>query len=162
MLAKKYRLTWRDIQYMLRRGRKNRWTYFGAMTVAQYPSKSYHQRSIQISVKVDKRAVMRNELKRIAREVFEELLAHHSVWKKTHLKRFIFINKKWIDEWAQKLTHKPKSDRKALWKSYCKKDFITILPKCLSSQWSTQHSRPSRTGGRPSPRNQVTRSGEVM
>ena len=58
---------------MLRRGTKRRGKYFGIMTVPQYPSKHYHQRSVQIPVKLDKRASMRNELKRIAREEFGKL-----------------------------------------------------------------------------------------
>lgn len=160
MLAKKYRLTWRDIQYMLRRGSKTRGTYFWCMTVAQYPNASYHQRSVQISVKVDKRAVMRNELKRIAREVFQELLDAHTNTSKRQLKRFLFINKKSVDQRAQKLVESPKLDRKALWKSYCIKDFKLILSKCLSSQWLTQRSRPWKVGGQVSQRSRMPSNGK--
>ena len=146
MLAKPYRLTWRDIQYMLRRGNKNRWTYFWVITVPQYSSRSYHQRSVQISTKVDKRATMRNELKRIAREVFDEELK--KVWWVNMKKRFIFINKKWLDSRVEKCITLPKSDRKTLWKSYCQNDFSRILRKCSSSQWYKTPLKHSRTGGR--------------
>jgi RNase P protein component len=57
---------------MLRRGNKRRGKYFGVLTIPQYPNNNFHQISVQIPVKLDKRASMRNELRRVSREVFKD------------------------------------------------------------------------------------------
>ena len=73
MPAKQKRLSGKEVQFLLRRGEK----IYGKLLVfrirKQYPNIQHNQRSIQIPVKLDKRASMRNLLKRKANLLFEEM-----------------------------------------------------------------------------------------
>jgi hypothetical protein len=78
---------------------------------------------------------MRNELRRVSREVFKDFqIADDAKWP--YKKRFVFINKKTIDSRGEKLIKLPKSDRKTLRKTYCEEDF-----KKLKSIWTSKPSQ---------------------
>lgn len=73
MIPSHKRLSWKDIAYMLRRGKRLYGDIFICMVIDQYPNRPWHQIGIQIPVKCDKRATMRNLLKRKAQKVFIDL-----------------------------------------------------------------------------------------
>jgi len=65
--------------------------------IPQYANKQFHQCTVQIPNKVDKRATRRNLLKRHAVLAIEEQLQKQSL---PYAKFFVFINKKNIEQWA--------------------------------------------------------------
>lgn len=64
MLPKKQKLSWKDINYMLKRWVRVYGKIFIFRVIPQYRNNNFHQWAFQIPVKLDKRAVMRNLLKR--------------------------------------------------------------------------------------------------
>jgi len=67
-MKKQQRLTGRDIAYLLKKGKKLSWTYFWWYMMVQSTYRPYHQRSITIPTKIDKRSTKRNMLKRYLNE----------------------------------------------------------------------------------------------
>lgn len=130
MLPKDQRLTWRDIQYLLRRGRKYYGNVFVMTMVPQYPNKPVHQYAIQIPNKLDKRATMRNLLKRHAMHILEEHL-EEADWPR--LKAFFFINKQQIDSRRPPLATLWKTAIVEQRKHLCKKDFTALLLRLWAS-----------------------------
>lgn len=133
MLRKENRLSWKQINRLMWRGRKLYGKYFVCIAFPQRHFLPYNQRSITIPVKLDKRATMRNALKRRARYLFVELTLEYKVTTKRQL--FFFLNKKSLDELKQLVATKNKTsiydERIAL----CKKDFTYILRQ-LWTPWS--------------------------
>lgn len=64
MIAKRYRLSSKDITYILRKGQKIHTPWFSIFAIPQYSSNAYHQVSPQISTKVHKRSTVRNPIRR--------------------------------------------------------------------------------------------------
>jgi RNase P protein component len=85
----------------------------------------YTQRSISIPVKLDKRAAVRNALKRRARILFVELVAESGVTTSWQL--FFFLNKNSLDELKQLIATKNKTSIYEHRLSLCKKDFTYVL-----------------------------------
>jgi len=75
MIAKKYRLTTKDIHYILKRGYRHKGQLFVFLTIPQYTQRPYHQRSLSVPVTLDKRATVRNTIKRSFFAFIEELYA---------------------------------------------------------------------------------------
>lgn len=96
MLKKVYRLTWKDINFLVRK-KHFIWTpIFSFLYFSQYDRKLYNQFSIQVPVKLTKKAVKRNQLKRI---IFDNIkkrnLLSFPIWWK-YYKIFVMVNKKTI------------------------------------------------------------------
>lgn len=124
MPAKRTRLTGRAIQFLLRRGTKKRGQRFGYIYTVQPNHRSFHQRSIQIPVKVDKRATIRNLLKRHASLIFQQCLQSFSI---PYGKFFIFVNKQSIDALGKLIATSSKSAIVSERKKYCEHDFMSFM-----------------------------------
>jgi RNase P protein component len=94
--------------------------------VPQHRHRRYTQRSIQIPIKLDKRATMRNLLKRFAREEFCEIF---SSYKGMHMRLFIFVNKKTLASFKDTIATQKKTSIVNAWKTLCKKDFISFAER---------------------------------
>jgi len=126
MLATKYRLTGKDIQFLLRKGKKIYWKTFVFIVFKQYPQRSYMQRSVQIPVKLDKRAVMRNLLKRTAKNIFVKMSEKNSI---PACKVFIFVNKKSLEPFKDIIATHKKTDIVQEWKKLCGDDFTLFFSR---------------------------------
>lgn len=133
MLPSHKRLTGKDVQYWLRRGKKLYGSTFVCVVFDQYPNRKRHQASIQIPVKLDKRATTRNRLKKVAMSVFQEELLKI---KHQYKKRFIFVNKKHIASMVDVLATSSKTTIVKERRERCKKDFsIFISHYSWNNQW---------------------------
>ena len=90
MLSKQEKLTGKEINYMLKRGKRYYGEYFIFRVIPQYANKQYDQWAFQIPLKIDKRATMRNLLKRIS---YAYVWSHTKNTKK-YYKIFASVNKK--------------------------------------------------------------------
>jgi ribonuclease P protein component len=81
MLPKQYRLTTKDINYILKRRQVIYTPDFVFFWVPQYRNLTYNQFAIQLSTKVHKRSVKRNKVKRMYYDVIQakHLLTSQSV-----------------------------------------------------------------------------------
>ncbi|USN54350.1 MAG: ribonuclease P protein component [Candidatus Peribacteria bacterium] len=97
MFSKKQRLQRRDVQYLLRRGNK---CYGKTLIFTMVPQRgrSRSQRSIQIPVKVDKRATMRNMLKRSFLVYIKSQEYQFQQVAVQRVKVFVMINKQAIPD----------------------------------------------------------------
>lgn len=125
MLQKKNRLSGKQINRLLGRGRKLYGRYLVCIAFPQRSFLRHTQRSLTIPVKLDKRATMRNALKRRGRGIFYDLTKQHIQEKQWQL--FFFCNKKSIDELKQLIATKSKTDIYTYRKSVCMQDFTYFL-----------------------------------
>lgn len=98
MIKKKYKLTWKDINYLIRNKKVIYWKDFVFFVWNQYYNKKFNQISFQISVKLTKYANKRNYIKRF---FFDYLDSKDIVnFKKNNkfIKIFVLINKKSIEK----------------------------------------------------------------
>lgn len=95
MLKKNYRLTTKDIHYMLRRAMRYKSELFVFLTIPQYSNKQYHQRAISVPVLFDKRAVVRNSIKRLFFDTISDysLLLNQPFSRFGYQKIFVYFNK---------------------------------------------------------------------
>ncbi len=133
MIPSHKRLTWKDIAYMLRRGKKFYWKVRGLVVLDQYNHRSWHQASFQIPLKADKRATMRNMLKRSAQGAFWWQIEIHN---RPYKKRFFFLHKQSLDTVKQLLASSSKKTILMTRKNICQKDFISLI-----QQWWTNSSK---------------------
>lgn len=138
MLKKHHRLTWADIQMLLRRGKKYYGKHFVCVSMPQSANKPFHQTSIQIPVKLDKRAAWRNLFKRHALLVMEDILLEYYVWPS---KIFCFLNKKSLEPLRELVARWEKTHIVWTWKEICKKDFIWFLHALWSDNLWKQRGR---------------------
>ncbi len=117
MLPKHQKLTGKEINYMLKRGKRYYGEYLIFRVIPQYSSNKFSQRAFQISLKVEKRASMRNELKRICFSIIQE----QGEWKK-HIKVFASVNKKKAEELKELIATQPKKTIINQRKSFVKRD----------------------------------------
>jgi RNase P protein component len=125
MLQKKNRLSGKQINWLLGRWRK---LYGRSLVCIAFPQRSFlkhTQRSLTIPVKLDKRATMRNALKRRGRILFFDLATQY-IWEKAW-QLFFFFNKKSIDEFKQLIATKKKTDIYTYRKRICVQDFTYFL-----------------------------------
>lgn len=98
MFKRRYRLKWKDVNFLVRRRQYFSNWYFWFFYFDQYPNLKFNQISVNIPVKYSKRAVQRVRLKRI---INNYLLGNwydkkNINWK--FYKIFVFINKNSISE----------------------------------------------------------------
>jgi len=132
MIPSHKRLTGKDIQYGLRRWKKLYGDMFICSVFDQYPNRKRHQVSIQIPVKLDKRATTRNRLKKVAMAVFQDLLEEYYT---PHKKRFVFVNKKHLQEMKEILATSSKTTIVKRRREYCVKDFTKIITTPWKTNW---------------------------
>ena len=81
MLKKQYRLTTKDINYILKRRQIIATPDFVFFYIPQYPNRPYNQFAIQISSKLHKRSVRRNKLKRM---YYDSIEKNNLIMQKIH------------------------------------------------------------------------------
>jgi RNase P protein component len=121
MLTKKHRLSGKQINWLMGRGRKLFGKQFGYVVFPQRHYIKQTQWSITIPVKLDKRATMRNFLKRHAKQVFTELYAWSTM--PTHRQCFVYVNKKTLDDLKQRIATNDKKAILTYWIAVCRQDF---------------------------------------
>jgi len=93
MIPRKHKLTGKEINYMLRKWKRIHGNVFTYLIVDQYRNKTHHQRWVHISIKISKKATMRNQIKRLIYSAVKE-----KYWTSRHYKIFISINKKFLPQ----------------------------------------------------------------
>lgn len=135
MLGKEHRLTGKQIGFLLWRGRKYYGRFFVLIAFPQRQAFSRSQWSINIPVKVDKRATMRNVLKRQAKKIFSSLLEEITLpW---HWQMFLFVNKKTLEDIKQLIASGDKTTIVPKRKEWCVEDFHFFLQKLWIDGWWT-------------------------
>lgn len=114
MLAKSHRLTWKDINYIIKKQQMVYWKTFSFFMVAQYPNKKFHQFSIQVPVKLSKNATTRNLIRRTIFNFLQQNNICNLAWQKGFFKIFIIYNKKNIEQLKEAIETMKKSDIKQL------------------------------------------------
>ena len=96
-LKKKFRLTWKDINFLLTKRNNKHSRFFSCLWFLQYPNNSYHQYSVNISLKYSKSAVKRRKLKKVIIAILSTIfpLDQSVGWK--YYKVFFFLNKNSIE-----------------------------------------------------------------
>ncbi len=96
MLAKQYKLTWKDINFLFKKQKVVYWKYFCFFHFQQYSNRHFNQFAIQVPVKLTKKATTRNIVKRS----FFEYIRKNSMFKDTfwwyYYKIFVVFNKKYV------------------------------------------------------------------
>jgi RNase P protein component len=111
MLAKHYRLTTKDVHFLLRKKKYIAGKVFHFFWFPQFHSKQFHQMSIQIPVKRDKRATHRNILKRKCMHTLRQLNFTNKKINNWYFKIFCFVPQKTVEKTKQefeKTTEKTK------------------------------------------------------
>ncbi len=103
MFQQKLRLRTKDVRFLTRKG--NRWygKYFSFHSFPQYPNIPHNQISCHISIKYDKRAVHRNNLKKIILNYIQEYVLTTKKRNNTYYKIFIGLNKQNIENFKEYL-----------------------------------------------------------
>lgn len=144
MLQKKNRLTGKQINWLMGRGRKMFWKHFGYVVFPQRHFIPLTQWSITIPVKLDKRATMRNLLKRHARIVFFEQRNKYQM--PTNRQCFIYVNKKVIDELKQRIATDNKTTIINYWITICRQDFNSFFRQLWLPVSKTQLHQSNNSG----------------
>lgn len=109
MLAKKFKLTGKDVRFLLRKKQ----TIYGKGLVfvvyPQYPDREYNQRSLQIGTKVAKSSVKRNMVKRLFYEQLQKDLPVEKMLDGKFYKIFVYFHKSLPEELAKMLANADKS-----------------------------------------------------
>ncbi len=143
MLKKNNRLDGKQINWLMGRGRKMFGKHFGYVVFPQRHFIPQTQWSITIPVKLDKRATMRNLLKRQARLVFIEQWQLFQM--PTNRQCFVYVNKKVIDELKQRIATENKTAIIHYWITLCRQDFSSFFRQLwlpISKKLSHQSGSP--------------------
>ncbi len=110
MLAKAFRLTGKDINFLTHKRQFIPWGLFNFFYVRQYPNRKFNQISVNIPLKFDKRATQRRIVKRAIIQFIEEKSLIHKQINGKFYKIFVFLNKKSAPELAKKFASEKKKD----------------------------------------------------
>lgn len=115
MIAKKYRLLTKEVNYILHKRQTISCPDFLFFIIPQYNNRPYNQYSLQLSTKVHKRAVKRNKLRRMFYDYIEQsqclLYKNIKIWNK-YYKTLAMIHKTKIEEWHTLLESKNRTEIK--------------------------------------------------
>ncbi len=110
MLAKKHRLTWKDVLFMTRKRQYLSQGLFGFFYIRQYPGIKYNQISSHVTIKLSKKAVMRHMVKRA---IMQDIQKHNLIKMPINdvfYKVFIVVSKVRVWEIIQKIANFSKKD----------------------------------------------------
>lgn len=93
MIQKKFRLTWKDINYLVKKRHYFVHDIFGMYYVPQYPNRHCNQFSVTIGLWVSKSAVVRHYIKRIVMRYIAENNLQHTKFGAGYYKCFVMIHK---------------------------------------------------------------------
>lgn len=94
MLKKIHRLTGKDINYIFRQQKMIPGKYFSFLLIPQYPNKNFNQFSVQVPIKLHKKVVYRNMIRR---QIYDYIKNNELIQKKlnsSYYKIFIITNRK--------------------------------------------------------------------
>lgn len=101
MVPKKYRLTTKDVNYILSQRRYIKSGDFLIYNIPQYTNKPYNQFGIQLSSKLHKRSTKRNILKRVYYDMIRSLwLLSKKNKHNKYSKYIVLIDKSKISKWT--------------------------------------------------------------
>ena len=103
MLKRRFRLRWKDVNFLVRRRNYFVNWYFGFFYWEQYPNLKFNQISVNIPLKYNKRAVKRVELKRWINSYFQRNNVALSPINWKFYKIFLSLNKNNIWELKSQL-----------------------------------------------------------
>lgn len=72
MIEKQYRLTSKEVNYILKKRQVIATSDFLFFRIPQYTNRSYNQFALQLSAKTHKRAVRRNKMRRLFYDIIEK------------------------------------------------------------------------------------------
>ena len=98
MFKRRYRLRWKDVNFLVRRRKYFANGFFWFFYFDQYPNLKFNQISVNIPVKYNKRAVERVRLKRIINTYLSKNWYDKKPINWKFYKIFVFINKNSISE----------------------------------------------------------------
>ena len=98
MFKRRFRLRWKDVNFLVRRRQYFSNWYFWFFYFDQYPNLKFNQISVNIPVKYSKRAVQRVKLKRIINNYLSKNWYDKKAINWKFYKIFVFINKNSISE----------------------------------------------------------------
>jgi ribonuclease P protein component len=124
MQKKHQRLTGKDIAYMLKKAKKRAGSNFLVYCLPQYSHRQYHQWSFTISLKIDKRAVKRNYLKRLLVERFAFALREHHP---KYAKFFILPHKHMLEQRKQLIATRDKTTIRKRVQGWLDQDIAAIF-----------------------------------
>ena len=151
MLAKSFKLTGKDVRFLLRK----KWLVYGKGMVfvvyEQYPDRQYNQWSLQVSTKISKSSVKRNMIKRLFfKQLEEDLPVKENIGGK-YYKIFVYFHKLLPDILTKLLANAEKNTINSEIAAHFHEHFTTfpdLLCRYLDS--SKTSDTPSRKGQRVS------------
>jgi RNase P protein component len=129
MLKRRYRLRWKDVNFLVRRRQYFSYGFFWFFYFEQYPNLKFNQISVNIPVKYNKRAVERVRLKRIVNTYLSNNWYDKKVINGKFYKIFVFINKNSISELKSQMEKFDKEHVNHYISSEFEKSFFKFLNK---------------------------------
>jgi len=132
MLKRRYRLKWKDVNFLVRRRQFFANGFFWFFYWDQYPNLKFNQISVNIPIKYSKKAVHRVRLKRILNDYIQKNWLDKKTINWKFYKIFIFINKNSISELKSQMEKVDKKDTN----HYIQNQFETSFLKFIGKLWS--------------------------
>ena len=129
MLKTRFRLKWKDVNFLVRKRRYFSTKFFGFFYFDQYPNLKYNQISVNIPLKYNKRAVNRALLKRAMLVYLQENLFETKEINGKFYKIFVSINKNNIWELKSQIEKFDKYTTNHYILEDFKKSFLFFLSK---------------------------------
>ena len=111
MLAKKLRVSGKEVRFLTKKRQLFSHGLFIIFFVDQYPNRQFHQISFHIPIAISKRAVHRHQIKRILISSFEQSLQQYGPWNQFY-KCFVSLNKNKLEPLITLLQEKSISELK--------------------------------------------------
>lgn len=123
MLAKKLRLTGKDVIFITRKRQYLNQGMFGFFYIKQYPNIKFNQISSHVTIKLSKRAVVRHMIKRAIIQYIQNYNAIKNPINESFYKIFIVLSKDRVWEIDKKIANLSKKDtikymQEEFWKSW--------------------------------------------
>jgi ribonuclease P protein component len=123
MLAKKYKLTRKDVNFIFKKQKVVPGKYFSFFVWPQRPNRAYNQFGFLPPVKLTKKATLRNFIKRIVFDYIRNDQIYLKPLDGKYWKIFIIFNKKTISNLAPKLSNISKKELKTLIQDWFRQSF---------------------------------------
>jgi len=128
MLPQKYRLNWKDVNFLTKKRQYFPAWIFGIFYFNQYSNRDYNQFSFHVSIKLSKHSTTRNVIKRIIIELIRQKEFNLIKINNQFYKFFVTLNKNRIPELQKVIESK---DRKTIVK-YVQDNFMYWMNKFSS------------------------------
>lgn len=110
MLEQKYRLTWKDVNFLTKKRQFMPAWLFWIFYFNQYSNKPFNQFSFHVSIKVSKHSTTRNVIKRIINNLIRERWYALMKFNNQYYKFFVTLNKNRIPELQKLIETKDKKN----------------------------------------------------